>query len=256
MTIRRASRALAGSAALALTALGAVGPADAGPLRRAADPTSGRPTVGTCSRMTAAQADSNADRSPRVACSEAHTAQVAGVVKLPRTLHWKTASRNALFRVVADRCVPKVDAMLGRDNATRDSSAYQYVWFEPTKRQRRRGARWLSCSIVLRQAKTLANLPTSTAPFLPSGALKDGVRRCLTKRALTTRCKATHLWRATGTFSLTGKYPGTDSLNKKANRRCARRVYAGRRYRWTYRDRISWNVGHDHVVVCYSKTRT
>ena len=57
MPIPATISALAAAAALALTAVAMVAPADAGP---AADPMVGAPTVGSCSTMTAAQADAQA----------------------------------------------------------------------------------------------------------------------------------------------------------------------------------------------------
>jgi hypothetical protein len=254
MTFRGATRALAASAALALTAVGALAPAHAGQ-QRAGDPMAGAPTVGTCSTMTPKQAAAPSDHSTAVPCPKAHTAEVAGVVTVPDSLDWKTATVTDLFRVIAAKCRPKVDAMLGRDPSTRDSSAYHYVWFTPTKAQKSQGARWMSCSVVMYAGASLASLPTSTTPFLPHGALPDKVARCLTRSVRNTPCSATHLWRATGTFTVSGAYPGTRVLNKRATAKCRSRVQAGKAYRWTYQDKISWNVARDHVVVCYSRTR-
>ena len=248
------TRALAVGAALTLTALGAVTPSYAGTQRRAGAMT-GAPTVGTCSTMTATQAAARSDHSTIVDCALAHTAQVAGVVRLPQGLQWSQASTARLFHVVVSGCLPQVHATLGRNNATRDSSAYDYVWFTPTKAQREAGARWLSCSVTRPKGTSLATLPTSTAPFLPDGALPDKVARCLTRKGYNTPCSAGHLWRATGTFTVSGTYPGPRVLARKAINKCASRVRAGKPYAWTYRDKVTWNVGQDHVVVCYSKTR-
>lgn len=250
MTIRGTTRALAAAAALALTAFGTISPAHAGQ-----GPMTGAPTVGTCTTMTLKQSAAPSDHSTAVACSKTHTAEVAGVVKVPDRLSWDTATFNQMFKVIAATCEPKVNAMLGRDAQTRDRSAYNYVWFIPTKAQRNQGARWMSCSVTMYKARSLAALPTSTTPFLPKGALPDSVARCLTKTVFNTPCSARHLWRATGAFTVAGSYPGKAALNKKATSRCKTRVQAGKAYRWTYNDKISWNVGHDHVVVCYSKTR-
>src|SRR4051794_844513 len=211
MTISRAARALAASAALTLTALAMAGPAHAS-AQRATDRLVGAPTVGSCTTLTAQQAAARSDRSTTVDCTKAHTAQVAGVVRLPKRLKFSTATNEQLFRVVAGRCAPKVDALLGRNAATRDSSGYSYYWFEPTKSQRAQGARWLSCSVALVKGPKLAKLPKSTAPFLPDGALPDSVARCLTKAPFLTTCSQSHTWRATGTFTVTGKYPGAKAL--------------------------------------------
>jgi len=255
MTMPATIRATATAAALALTAgaaVAAVAPASAG---TATGSMFGAPTVGACSTMTAAQADAPADRSTVVDCAQAHTAQVAGVVRLPSALQWDAASDKDLYRVVARRCLPTVEALLGRNTRTRDSSAYDLLWFRPTKAQIAQGARWLSCSVELRQAASLARLPTSTSPFLPAGALPDKVARCLTKSALTTRCSARHQWRATGTFVISGSYPGRKKIDDAANVKCRSRVTPGAPYRWTYQDKITWNLGGDHVVVCYSPSQ-
>jgi hypothetical protein len=252
MTIPGTIRTMATAAALALTAAATVAPASAG---TATDPMVGAPTVGACSRMTAAQADARTDRSAVVDCTQAHTAQVAGVVRVPSTLQWDTAGDHALYRVVARRCLPTVEALLGRSTRARDSSAYDLLWFAPTKAQIARGARWLSCSVELRQAASLARLPTSSSPFLPAGALPDKVARCLTTSALTTRCSARHHWRATGSFVISGSYPGRKKVDGAADEKCRSRVTAGAPYRWTYQDKITWNLGGDHVVVCYSQDK-
>lgn len=217
----------------------------------------GAPTVGACTTMTPKQAGSQADRSTVVPCSQAHTSKVAGVVQLPDALTYSSGFAK-LYRVMVDKCRPKVNRMLGRTDAVRDSSAYDLIWFIPTKTQRQHGAHWISCSIVLRQAFKLAKLPTDRTPLLPGGGLRDGIHRCLladTSRTITTRCSAKHGWRATGSFVIASKsYPGAKAVNRKARAKCADKVMAGRAYRWTYWTKINWQVGGDHAVICYSKT--
>src|SRR3954451_4030435 len=141
-------------------------------------PTFGAPTVGTCSVMTAKQTGLQTDKSTVVPCTDKHTAKVAGVVRLPAKIGYGD-SFNTLYRVVADRCLPKVNDLLGRTNRVRDSSAYLPIWFVPTKKQRRHGARWISCSVILAHATKLAPMPTDKAPLLPSGKLGNQVARCL-----------------------------------------------------------------------------
>lgn len=254
MRISGTARAVAAAAALTLTALTMGGPAHATTQRGTTDPLVGAPTVGTCSTMTPKQGAARSDHSQAVACTKSHTAEVAGVVKLPKRLKFATATNEQLFRVVAANCAPKVDALLGRNAATRDLSAYSLRWFSPTKNQRAKGARWLSCSVVLVHFTQLADLPTTTSPFLPDGALPNSVARCLTKSVFLTLCKASHAWRATGTFAVPGTFPGAKALDKKATRKCVSRVHS-RAYRWTYADKDTWNLTHDRVVVCYTKTK-
>jgi|tagenome__1003787_1003787.scaffolds.fasta_scaffold20742090_2 hypothetical protein len=245
---------LAVAAATALTLSTAPADAQQAPAR---GPGFGAPSVGACSTMTAKQADAKADHSAVVPCSDAHTAKVAGVVQLPDRLDY-SSDLAKLYRVMVNRCRPKLNRMLGRTDQVRDSSAYDLVWFLPSQRQRQHGARWISCSIVLRQAFKLAKLPTNRTPLLPSGRLGDGVHRCLradTSRTITTRCAARHAWRASGSFLIASeKYPGHKTVNRKARHECLSRVLAGKPYAWTYPSKINWQVGGDHAVICYSKS--
>jgi hypothetical protein len=256
MTLSGLTRTLVAVAATtALTVSAAPGHA----LGQPDGPDFGAPTVGACSTMTAKQSDAQADRSTVVPCSQAHTAKVAGVVQLPDALDYSSGT-GKLYRAMVDRCKPQWNALLGRTHAVRDSSAYQLVWFIPTKNQRQHGARWMSCSVVLRQGTRLAKLPTNKAPLLPSGKLRDRIHRCLlatTTAAITTRCSAKHGWRATGSFVVASKkFPGAKAVNRTARTKCASRVNPRRAYRWTYWTKVNWQVGGDRAVICYTKTTT
>jgi hypothetical protein len=250
MTISGPTRSLVAVAAATALTLSIAPPAAHA---QADGPDFGAPTVGACSTMTAKQSDAKADKSTVVPCSQGHTAKVAGVVQLPGRLDY-SSKLVKLYRVMENKCRPQADAMLGRRYAVRDSSAYQVVWFIPTKNQRQHGARWISCSVVLRQAFRLAKLPTDNVPLLPSGKLGDGIHRCLLAD-VTTRCKARHGWRATGSFVIDSKkYPGFKAVSRKGKRRCASKVQPGKAYRYTWSAKIPWQVGGDHAVICFSKT--
>jgi hypothetical protein len=256
MTLSGLTRILvAASATTALTVTAAPGLA----LGQPDGPDFGAPTVGACSTMTARQSDARADKSTVVPCSQPHTAKVAGVVPLPDSLDY-SSSPTKLYRAMVNRCKPTWNSLLGRTHAVRDSSAYQLVWFFPTKHQRQHGARWMSCSVVLRQGSKLAKLPANKKPLLPSGKLGDRIHRCLlktTSAAITTRCSAPHGWRATGSFVVTSKkFPGVKAVNRMARTKCASRTNPRKAYRWTYWTKIAWQVDGDHAVICYTKTTT
>ena len=244
------------AAAAAAAALLASAPAQAGQ-HRAPGAMTGAPTVGTCSTLSAQQAAAETDTSTAVPCKQAHTAWVAGVVKVPASLDWSTASDKDLYRVVANKCAPTVLEALGPASWSRaDNTAYDFVWFRPTSDDVTAGARWLSCSIVLEHGARLADLPKRKAPFVPRGKHADSIARCLTKSVLTTPCSARHTWRATGTFTLdVAARPKPASLNKTATRRCLPHVDRHRFYRFTYKDPLTWAAG-DHTVVCYTKTKS
>lgn len=212
------------------------------------------PKIGTCSTMTETQYAARSDRSQQVPCSQAHQARVVGVVQLPDQLQWDTVSDRRVFKVAVTKCLIHVTDAIGRSARQRDVSAYGYGYFIPTKPQRSHGARWISCSLVLRRGPGLADLPTDATPALPKGALPDGLARCLNRAGFTTTCAAGHHYRATGTFVVsTDSYPGRKALDRKANAKCASRVPT-KHYAWTHKDRTTWQVAGDHVVVCYSVT--
>lgn len=228
-----------------------------GQARAAADgPDFGAPAVGACSTMTAEQADARVDRSTVVPCSQAHQAKVAGVVRLPDGLAY--SSRGKLYRAMVKRCKPAWNELLGRTHRVRDSSAYQLVWFVPSKDQRQHGARWMSCSVVLRKGNELAKLPANKAPLLPKGELGDRIHRCLlatTASTITTRCSAEHGWRATGSFVVSSEtFPGTTAVNRAARAKCPRLTNPRKPFRWTYWTKVNWQAGGDHAVICYTKT--
>ncbi|HET8666030.1 MAG TPA: septum formation family protein [Nocardioides sp.] len=230
-----------------------------GQARAAADgPDFGAPAVGACSTMTAEQADARVDRSTVVPCSQAHQAKVAGVVRLPDGLAY--SSRGKLYRAMVKRCKPAWNELLGRTHRVRDSSAYQLVWFVPSKDQRQHGARWMSCSVVLRKGNELAKLPANKAPLLPKGELGDRIHRCLlatTASTITTRCSAEHGWRATGSFVVSSEtFPGTTAVNRAARTKCPRLTNPRKPFRWTYWTKVNWQAGGDHAVICYTKTKS
>ncbi|HEX3932044.1 MAG TPA: septum formation family protein [Nocardioides sp.] len=224
---------------------------------RAAGAMAGAPELGACTTLTSAQAAAPNDESTVVPCGQPHTAYVAAVVRLPAALDWDTATKKDLRRVVAGRCAPNVLEALGPASWARaDRTAYDYVFFQPTTDQVTAGARWLSCSIVLRQGAKLAALPRRHAPFVRGATLGDAIARCLTGGILRTTCGTAHAWRATGTFAVkAATRPSATSLDKTAARRCVPLVDPHKRYfRFTYPDPITWAGAGDHVVVCYSKT--
>lgn len=245
------SAALALAVVLTATAAPAGAVATDGPLY-------GAPTKGACTTLTADQAAATVDHSTVVDCTAAHSAKVIGVHRLPDGVGYGKKDATRRYRVVAATCHARLATALGRDNPTRDSSAYSWVFFVPTKADRSHGARWISCSVVLRNGHKLADLPTDQVPMLPDGSLGKGVARCLLARtdvAYTTRCSSAHGWRATGTFTVSSRtYPGARVLDQKAVRRCAGKVLSHRKYRWTYHLETDWEAGRDHVVVCYSRT--
>ena len=65
-------------------------------------------------------------------------------------------------------------------------------------------------------------------------------------------CSASHDFRATGAFTVTGSYPGDSKLAGIARKRCPALVSTPRRFLFSHQAKFTWNNLHDHAVVCFS----
>jgi hypothetical protein len=216
---------------------------------------SGRPSVGECHDLTVAQVNAPSDSRPPVDCAQSHTTRTIRVAQLPSGTSWNDGA-DQISRTVERTCLPARDEALGRTDKVRDRSAYTFVWFVPTRAEREAGARWFRCDLALNGGSRMLPLPTDETPALGGLPLPDSVARCLHPDTLiTTTCARTHTWRSTGSFTLRlADHPSEKRVRTAALKRCPALVTTGR-YRWTYRGEVGWKLG-DHVVVCYSKTRS
>ena len=224
---------------------GAVPPTPDGPDYQA-------PAVGECRNIDLATASQASDTTSPVDCSTTHTTRVIAVGHLPDSVEW---SQDAAVEKAAIRaCQPAWNQALGRTLPVRDMSAYTWFWFRPTKDQRTHGARWIRCDLALWGGTKILALPTDKTPALDQPPLSNKVARCLTPRTFyATACSHKHAFRATGAFTMTSStFPGAKKIAAAAMRKCPSRVSSDS-YRWSYKAKPVWNVGKDHVVVCYSK---
>ena len=240
--------------ALVLTALLALPAGPAGAAGTADGPQFEAPSIGDCHVLTPRQAGGRSDSTAPVPCRQSHTARTVAVTYLPKKQDWGITDIQ-LFKLVLHRCYPDWAKTVGQDFATRHLSAYDYIWFVPGKTQRAHGARWIRCDAVLWAGRKLGALPTDRVPALRSTTVPDNQARCLqAKTFYTTTCDRGHALRATGTFAVAStRFPGKAALTKLANRRCPDLV-SSREFTFTWRDKLTWRIGGDHTVVCYSQT--
>jgi hypothetical protein len=224
--------------------------ADAAPAQRAGDPTFHMPEVGSCHVMTVKQQAAFSAPNRSVPCSSRHTSQTIASFRVRGKVDWKNT--QALWAKVARKCYPAMKATLGADAKTRAMTSYDLLWFAPTAAERRKGARWLRCDLVLRGTKRLLPLPTDGSPFV-SLPLPDSIARCETARWITV-CDSPHTYRSVGAVKLTGrKFPGHPKLERIAVRRCPDLVNT-RVWRWDAPNADTWRHG-DKVLICLAKTR-
>ena len=241
-------------AALSFLLIPIGGPSQATPAAKAGDPNYHKPVVGECRDYTLADVAPRSNTTPVIDCTEAHTAKVIEVGRLPRGGTWADYTIAQQWRMIYKVCHPAYNAILGSNDALRDMSSFTTAWFIPTKAERDAGATWLRCDLVLYAGTKLADLPYDARPMLPAAPLPDIVARCQTRVYADTVCASGHAWRATGTFKLPESYyPGDKRIRKAAINRCPA-LTSSRTFHWTWRSQLVWEKG-DHQVVCYTKTR-
>ena len=216
----------------------------------------GKPAVGECRRLTAAQADAASNPSNPIACSSPHNTRVIAVPTLPKGVAYADIGAAKLDKIATRLCYPAFRAALGQTNRVRNMSAYGFLYFKPTAQQRAAGARWLRCDLRLRHGTSLATLPTDRKPALRGTQVPAGVRRCLAGKALRiTVCEASHRYRAAGAVKVDIKrYPGRAKMVHIGRQRCLAVVTTDADFRFTWSSKTVWNVAHDRTLVCYNRS--
>jgi hypothetical protein len=216
------------------------------------------PTVGECRQLTPQQIQAPSDTTAAIPCSQRHDVRVIAVPTLRSGVRWSdVATTRQRYAMAVSLCYSSYRKALGQVDRVRDRTAYALVYFEPTKRQRATGARWLRCDLALQHGTGYATLPTDQQPALSDATPSDTVARCLHQvkgSFLTTTCQADHQYRATGTFVLRKRFPGRTALLHAGRSQCPTRVSTDTDFRFTWSPEPVWNLAHDHVVVCYSHT--
>lgn len=206
------------------------------------------PKVGQCRTLTAKLAAAPTDTSKPTSCAKRHNAVTIAIAKVPTPLVGQ--SQEQLSALGEAACAPLVLKKLGRSPAERETSAYRYVFFQPTAAQVQAGARWFRCDLVLEGGKRLLPLPAHLShPILPK-RLNDHIARCLTRTHVTTTCSSTHSYRPIDAITFKpAAYPTADDFAQAGTELCPSRM------RWmTWGGAAAWAAG-DRVLVCYARTR-
>jgi hypothetical protein len=219
------------------------------------DPDFEKPPVGKCRNYGMAAVFEESNDSQTVSCGTTHTSKVVGTPLLPDSLTWDSTD-NAIQLAVLKGCLPAFRHYLGRTEALRHRSAYEFAWFEPTQTQKDAGARWIRCDLVLIGGLSLMPIKRNAIPILQAAPLPRSVTSCLagSDPIRKTVCTKTHRYRATGTYLVDrSTYPGEDGMRTIANRRCPSRVSTPRSWYATWPRKNSWLAGN-HTITCYSRT--
>ncbi len=207
------------------------------------------PTKGDCRTLSLKQFRARSSSSAPVACTSTHTAQTIYVGKLPGRLSWRSP-RGRVTDAIETRCAKAWRKAVGGTAKKRARSAFALATFEPTKAQKRKGARWFRCDAGLLRGTSMTPLTTTRAPLLMTPTPYDQAR-CMTSSERITTCDAAHAFKATHTFKVKGKrYPGKPRVKRLAKQGCKTRV-ATAAFRFEWPSRVEW-AERNRLVVCFS----
>jgi hypothetical protein len=207
------------------------------------------PEVGECHDYGIRGLLAVSDSRDPVPCDQAHRALTVAVLRVPRRVGPLDPAKA--FAAVGTRCYKALSATLGGTTRERAMTAYTLAFFLPSKSERRHGARWVRCDLVLEGGTKLQAVPD---PLLPR-PLDDSVQRCLQIRhgvALATVCSRRHDYRAAGVLKFNGPYRSPRRFYSIAVQRCPK--LAGDRFYFNYPSREAWKAG-DKVMVCSKHTK-
>lgn len=204
------------------------------------------PKVGTCHRLTVAQAAAAHDTKRAVSCAKRHNAWTFAVVRGPADMASLPADA---YERLGSLCEKPFARTLGGTAIKRAQTAYSLLWFTPTPEQLAGGQRWVRCDLILVTTGAYPSLPKLKRPVLSDG-IAESERLCLTARGFATTCTTKHAYRSFSAFKVARvSYPTEQEFLTLARARC--------RKGWdyvTWPGPITWSSGH-RVLTCYDKTR-
>jgi hypothetical protein len=240
-------RLLAGAATAALvtgTLLTAPATAASQPSQPAARANYHVPKPGSCHLYSRKQAFGSSAPGTSVPCTEKHTTVTVAVRRLTGAVDWN--NKLALQDKIGPKCERAKAEALGGNDKLRSMTAYEFVWFRPSRTEIKRGAKWLRCDLVLAGGKRLMPLRTD----LKLTALTDAVARCYGDGL--TVCARPHGLRAVGAFRLSGAHPDDQRARAAARRGCPR--FVNGKFAYTWPALYAWKAG-SRAMVCYDVTR-
>jgi hypothetical protein len=207
----------------------------------------GEPKVGECHNLTAKQIQKASDTIKPVPCTQKHTTVTVAVVTA--TKETNEAKGDDRTFAVGQACGPGFTEVLGGDSKTRAKTLYSLAWFNPTKAQAAKGAKWLRCDVAL-TAVNRAFPITGKQPLLDDGP-KDSELACGRRIDgkvtgwIFVPCSTKHEFEASAFVEADPKTDYKDA-EKAAKKAC---VLKGGLYSWSHADQ--WGIG-DRWYVCWN----
>lgn len=220
--------------------------ASAKPTEPAAPAYLAKPKVGECHNLTIKDIRADAETKKPVPCSQRHTSVTVAVVTATKAT--SSGKGNARTFAVGKACSAGFKKFLGSDSKTRAKTLYSLAWFNPTKAQKAKGAKWMRCDVTLTAANRafpikgeqplLDDGPTKAE--LACGRLAEGEKVAW----LFVPCATEHQFVLTDMFEAPAdaSYTGAEKAAKEA---C---LTNGGLYSWSHADQ--WGIG-DRWYSCW-----
>jgi hypothetical protein len=212
------------------------------------------PVAGQCHQITMSQLGQGSDTSEVVPCTDKHNMEALAVVDTGQDL--TTLSDTQKAKLGLESCSkPWIDALGGKWQRQM-LTAYSMVWFYPSDDDESAGAEWVQCDVILLAGTKIAELSKGHVGHLPS-KVPNKIRQCVSHAGgnyYLTACVNKHLYRATGTFQMTGSHaPASKRANHLANTHCPQ-ITKTAKWAFFYNPQ-AWDYGN-HYMVCSAKSKS
>jgi hypothetical protein len=205
------------------------------------------PREGACHDLSSRQVSKAHDKRKPVRCRKSHTTQTYYVGAFTvDTFADQTPDTAAIAEYVTPKCTRHFKRWVGGDRVTRSLARVHPVWFVPTTRDIKRGARWFRCDVLVSATdKRLAELPRSTEGMLDSDSALDEYGLCSRgsperPHSKTVICSRPHTWRAFDMMRMRG-YKSDDYPSHKQRHRSAKHCQDQARVQLDYP--LEWRYG-------------
>ncbi|WP_341805393.1 septum formation family protein [Nocardioides ochotonae] len=187
------------------------------------------PKVGSCHRLTYAQAVAPTAPEGSVPCAQPHTSitYAAGALDDVVRGHLVAVDSARVQEQVARTCPRELQGFLGGTPDDLRLSMLRPIWFTPTVEQSDEGARWYRCDVIeVTAGKRLVPLGRDLRGALGRTDDRERYAMCGTAApdAASFRrvpCAEPHTWRAISVVDLPdGAYPGTDAVRDAGQAPC------------------------------------
>ncbi|WP_245565451.1 septum formation family protein [Nocardioides insulae] len=225
------------------------------------------PEAGVCRNLEGQALTAATDATPHVECDEPHNSETYAAGTLPEQFHDLSVASPDLDQWAYQTCTRELRRHLGADESTVMRSVFSWVWYRPSERAWKDGARWYRCDAVAGgpQTSALMDLPTVTGQLLAKKG-EDRWMACAQgdsfDAAKAIPCSQDHDWRAVTTIKLgepDAPYPGDNQAQVTTRDFCSDSVDAWLSYPgdfdfgYTWFGESEWEAGNRRSI-CWAQT--